>query len=164
MKLINKTQLFYLGFIIALLVLLSGVFLWAISIDLGMNVDNSIQSELQAFVKQAKSRNEIKPFHSQQIEVIKIKEVQDTTLSFSDTTIFDSVEQEPFDYRQVTTEAAINGQPYKITFRRASIESGDLYGTILIVELIFAILLIAGLFFINRTLLKRVWQPFHQIL
>ncbi|HKK46252.1 MAG TPA: HAMP domain-containing sensor histidine kinase [Balneolaceae bacterium] len=164
MKLINKTQRIYLTLVIVLLIVWSGVFLYAISSAIQNNIDETLQSELQAAVDQAKRKNAMEISSTQFLTVKARPGVRDTTVKFRDTTMFNSVEQETFPYRQVSTQARIGGKAYQITMRRSMVEYDDLFETILIMEIIFVALLIGGLFLINRTVLQQLWSPFYNTL
>lgn len=164
MKLINKTQRIYLTLVIVLLIVWSGVFLYAISSAIQNNIDETLQSELQATVRQAKREKVLQVSSTQFMTVKAIPNVRDTTIRFRDTTLFNSVEQETFPYRQVSTQVRIGGKGYQITMRRSMVEYDDLFETILIMEIIFVALLIGGLFIINRTILQRLWRPFYNTL
>lgn len=161
MKLISKTQRAYLGLVMGLLILWSGVFLYAISSAIRHNIDETLQSELQATVQQAKRENVMQLVSTQFMTVRAIPAIRDTTASFRDTSLFNSVEQETFPYRQVSVQAQIGSQAYQITLRRSLVEYDDLFETILIMEVLFVAFFAGGLFFINRTVLKRLWSPFY---
>lgn len=164
MKLINKTQRIYLGLVIALLLVWSGVFMYAISSAIQNNIDETLKSELQAAVMQAQNEDSLHIISTQHMAVKKIQSVRDKTVSFRDTTLYNSVEQETFPYRQVSTQAKIGGKTYQITMRRSMVEYDDLFEAILIMEVIFVVFLIGGLFFINRTILQKLWSPFYNTL
>ncbi len=164
MKLINKTQRIYLILIVILLLVGSGLFMFAISSVLKKNVDQALQSDLQRLIEQSKTRDSIPVISTPQIKITPLANLQNTAINFSDTALFKSVEQEPFTYRQVTTQAKIGGQPYQFVLRRAEVESDDLFEAILIVELIFTVLLVIGLFLINKSVIQRIWSPFYHTL
>jgi len=164
MKLINKTQQIYLGLVVVLLLVWSGVFLYAISSAIQNNIDETMQSELQVAVYRAQNEGSLQTLSTNQIEVKKISTIRDTIVSFSDTSLYNSVEQESFPYRQVSTQARINGKAYQVTMRRSMVEYDDLFETILIMEIIFVVFLVGGLFLINRTVLQRLWSPFYETL
>jgi len=164
MKLINKTQRIYLTLVIVLLLGWSGIFLYAISSAIQNNIDESLQSELQAVIRAQNNKDSVQTLSTQQMEVKLITNASDTTVSLRDTSLFNSVEQEKFPYRQVSTQARIGDKAYQITMRRSMVEYDDLFETILIMEVIFVAFLFGGLFFINRTVLQRLWSPFYNTL
>jgi signal transduction histidine kinase len=164
MKLINKTQRVYLILIAVLILVGIGLLIGATLLVLRNNVDEALQSSLHKFIEQAQNRDSLPALSIAQISITPLAAATDTTTRFSDTTMFNSVEREPFAYRQITTQAKIGGQPYKIVLRRAKVETDDLFEAILIVELIFAALLIAGLFIINKSMLQKIWSPFYHAL
>jgi signal transduction histidine kinase len=164
MKLINKTQRIYLILVVILLLAGSGLFMFAISSVLKENVDEALNSDLHTLINQSRKKNTIPSVSTPQLNITPLSSLQDITIHYSDTSIFNSVEQEPFPYRQITTQAMIGGQPYRLVLRRSKVESDDLFEAILIVELIFTVLLIAGLFILNKNILQRIWNPFYNTL
>jgi len=161
MKLIRKTQRIYLILIIVLLMAGSGLFMYAISSVMKENVDEALHSNLKTLIHQSQKSGAIASISTPQLKITPVSVLQDTTIRYSDTSMYSDVEHEPFKYRQITTEAMIGGQPYHIVLRRAKTESDDLFGTILIVELIFAVLLAACLFILNKNILQKIWNPFY---
>jgi len=164
MKLINKTQRIYLGLVGVLLVVWSGIFLYAISSAIRDNIDETLQSELQALVQRAKSEESLPTIATQQIQIHKVPRVLTDAITLKDTTLYNSIEQESFPYRQATTQINIAGSAYKLTLRRSMVEYDDLFETILIMEIVFVVFLVVGLIFINRTVLQRLWSPFYNTL
>jgi len=164
MKLISKTQRIYLILVIVLLMAGSGLFMYAISSVMKENVDEALHSNLLTLIHQSQKSGTITPISTPQIKITPITAIRDTAIQFSDTTMYNDVEHEPFKYRQISTEATVGGQPYHIIMRRAKTESDDLFMTILMVELIFAVLLVVCLFILNRNILQKIWNPFYDTL
>jgi len=164
MKLIQKTQRIYLILVIVLLAAGSGLFMYGISSIMKNNVDEDLHSNLLTLIRRSQKSGAITSISAPQRKITPIAAIRDTAIQFSDTTIYNVVEKEPLNYRQITKEAVIGGQPYQITLRRAKTESDDLFTAILIVELIFAALLVACLFVLNQNILKKIWNPFYATL
>lgn len=164
MKLINKTQRIYLGLIVILLLVLSGIFLYAISWSIQENIDEALHSELKLRVEQYRQTDSLQPTSSIHFAVKRLPKISRSGVTYSDTLLYNSVEQENFRYRQIKKQIAVDGVFYQITLRRSLVESDDLFYTILITELIFMVLLIAVLVVLNRKVLQRLWNPFYQTL
>lgn len=164
MKLITKTQRIYLVLLAILLLVWSGLFLYAISSAIQDNIDETLQSELKATIEQAQEDNSLQPISTQQLQIQKIRSATENGIVLKDTSLYNSVEQESFPYRQADTKVNIDGQAYQVTLRRSMVEYDDLFETILIMEIIFVIFLIGGLILINRTVLQRLWSPFYNTL
>tara|TARA_R110000796_G_scaffold252645_2_gene390177 strand:+ start:30879 stop:32150 length:1272 start_codon:yes stop_codon:yes gene_type:complete len=84
------------------------------------------------------------------------------TLVYTDTLLYNVLEEEPMPFKQLTNYAMINGQSYKITVRRSLIEKEDiLYMGMFSLAVLFALILLA-LFWVNRFVSKKLWGSFYQ--
>ncbi len=164
MKLLAKTQVYYLSLLLVLLIFWSGIFLYAISLVLEDSIDETLYSELQVSIEQFQD-NDAESFlnyakKSSLLDYNYISSIHTKKLFYSDTLLYNSVEQEDIPYRQVHAEIMASGKPVRITLRKSLIEYDDLFSAIIFTELIFIMLLITGMYILNRGLLVKIWQPF----
>jgi signal transduction histidine kinase len=164
MKLIDKTQRIYLSLIIILLLILSVIFLFTISWAIRKNIDQALHSQLDRLVGQYQQAGFIQQESTPHLTITRLPEINQPELAYSDTSLYNSVEHETFPYRQIKKQIVVAGNFYRLTLRRSLMESDDLFYTILITELIFIVLLAAGLFVLNRKVLRRMWDPFYKTL
>lgn len=72
-------------------------------------------------------------------------------------------EMEP--YRVLRTGFyAIDGTPYHLEIRTSTVEEDDLLLDFAIALIVLYIVLVLSVFIINKTIIKKVWKPFNQIL
>ncbi len=78
-----------------------------------------------------------------------------------DTAIFDPLRNETSLYRQLTFTDNLRGQPFQITVRRPLIDDEEILRGIIVSLLLLAIALGIALFYANRLVSKKLWQPFY---
>ncbi len=77
-----------------------------------------------------------------------------------DTVLFDPSQDEMEDFRELTTYKNIQGKIYRITVRNLIVESEDILIAIVISYLIIIFLVFISLFYFNRAINKKIWDPF----
>lgn len=87
--------------------------------------------------------------------------VYDTLYSIN---MFDSSEKEMIPFRVIESNLLIHGDPYLLKKSTSLMENEDLIKSILIVQVILLLLLLTGLFIINRKLSLSIWKPFYKSL
>lgn len=166
MKLINKTQMYYLPLIIGLVVIWCGGFLWYIAQEMDQSIDDALENELEAAVHELQT-DETPPDLLAETLIFSIRpiaELSDDEEAFKDTLLTDPEDDEAEPFRQVSTQVMIKGNPYRVTLRKSQLEYEDMFSTILIALLVFVVLLIASIIIINRKFLQRIWDPFYATL
>ncbi|OPC36706.1 sensor histidine kinase [Elizabethkingia miricola] len=66
-------------------------------------------------------------------------------------------------HRISVSNTIVNGKPYEIRIQKSMIEDEDLLNSILVLQLVLVIVLLAGLIAINFQLSKKLWKPFNDI-
>ena len=77
---------------------------------------------------------------------------------------FDSTELERINKRVLRSNILSGNESYLITIRVSLVETEDMLQSIVTVQAILLLLLLGGLFLINRNLAKRIWKPFNNTL
>jgi signal transduction histidine kinase len=85
----------------------------------------------------------------------------DTVLLMQDA---DDIEPEPEPVRMLITAFEINGQYYQLKVANSMVEEDDLINELLWDVIWLYVILIIGIVFINNIVLKRLWQPFYDLL
>ena len=75
--------------------------------------------------------------------------------------IFDTISKELVPHRLLTSHFTVNGKPCMLQVKKSLVDDDDLIASIVKVQVIILVLLIAGLFIINRNLSKKIWMPFY---
>lgn len=83
---------------------------------------------------------------------------------FATVSVYDSVDQEIKPYRELVSRIEVHGKPYQLAIRMSLVDNDQLVLFIVVVMTILNVLLITGLFFINRASSERVLAPFYQTL
>jgi signal transduction histidine kinase len=82
----------------------------------------------------------------------------------SDTLLFDRVEQEDEPFRTLTFVKSSSEGPYRITLLASLLNTEELLTGILLNVLLLIALVLVTVLVIERTLLRRLWAPFHEAL
>ncbi len=79
---------------------------------------------------------------------------------FKDTLIYEAYADKQLPYRTYTFTSSIDAQPVKITLRHVLLEIHELIWLLFITTSFIILLLVIGLYFINREIYKWAWNPF----
>ena len=162
MRLLQRTNRIYLLFTAALL-LVSGCALYVIIT--GIISDEATEKLLmeQELVVRVLQKNAPVPSVA---PVMEVDRVANNTIE-QDMLVKDTMMRDPTDYdednelfRQVTTLRMINGRSYRITTRTVILEPHDYLLSIGLALLIGSLLLLLGLWFVNRRVSRTVWGSF----
>lgn len=163
MKLINKTQRYYLLFIIGLLIIWGIVFFFFISKELSESLDEDLNRELQATIENLQQQDLLPelfpgtPF----IQIEPIQERRDSGIVFTDTLLVDPEDGELEPFREIATQVVLNGRPYRVVLRKSQFGYDDLLTSILYAQLVFIVLLTGIIAVFNRKFFGRIWHPFY---
>jgi signal transduction histidine kinase len=78
--------------------------------------------------------------------------------------IYDSLENERGPFRELSTGLRIQNKNYQLVIRTSLVDNNDLVGTLVIVQAMLAVLLATVLVLLNRSLSRRLWEPFYSTL
>jgi signal transduction histidine kinase len=167
MKLLNKTNIYFLG--VSLIIFsLGGILfymLFQVTIDRGINAK---LYERKAYnLKQiAKSDSMMLVFqkYTDAFSIRPIDKIQSDKEILTDTLIYDSIYGQFIQYRQLSFSKQINGRNYFIQIRRAVLDHTSLLKDVFLLEALLFLAFIAVLTLVNNLVSKRIWKPFHSIL
>lgn len=77
---------------------------------------------------------------------------------------YDSAAHEQRPFRELSSEVTIKGKPYLLTLRMSLVDNDELIYAIGLVQFALIVLLAGGLLLLNRSLSKRLWEPFYKTL
>lgn len=148
------------------------VSLFSIQAILAEEVDESIASQADQFITHIKNfeylddlETDLKVLDKLSNNIhIKPSDGRVTDKSYHTLVMYDSIENEEKPYRQLITNVIVKGKPYTLTVQMSLVDNDDLIFAIGLVQITVSILLVAGLVFLNRSLSKRLWQPFYKTL
>ena len=169
MKLLNKTIRSYLIYSFTILLVTIPLFYFVVKTVLLHSVDRSLRTQLRDI------RSNLNSIRSQDELDAWSKLDKDISLAPSGENFEDSIytvyrfthkhhrnENEP--YREIAGIITVGGKMYKLVVSSSLVENEDLLGSILMVQTILLILLMAGLLWINQIISKKIWQPFYTAL
>jgi signal transduction histidine kinase len=163
MRLFQKTNRAY--FLISLTTLLiAGVILYfVLSWIFRSQLNESLTSDIEV-VKKTIEKNNVLPNYYPYIEVVEAPQKSPGKSQSNDTLIFDQGENELVPYRQIRVVTLIKGKKYFIAARDTLLEKSDLLLTIIIVTGFVFLIMLVILYYVNRRLSLKIWQPFYKTL
>ncbi len=166
MRLISKTIFYYLIISIPLL-LLAGLFsYYHIGNTLAEETDESL------FKESSQAEKLIVDFGNDQIIYLNYDSlsfikpgVNDSHLhSYSDTSIFDTEEEEFVNYRVYKNTIKKKDKNYLIVIQKSTLDKEDLQKSLFIVFALIICFLVSAFFIVNWVLSKTLWKPFYKTL
>lgn len=166
MKLLNKTIRYYALISLPLLAIACVVSYWLIKSELRDGTDESL---IREYIKakeliQSNSINQTYYLSPDSLSYIKPQANEIFVSGFTDTLIYDNIEQEEISFRKLTKQHSFNGKTYLITVLKTTIEEDELLESILSTFFIIVGLLAIAFFIANWLLSKSMWKPFYETL
>jgi len=166
-KLIHKTSKAYLLITTILLVITAPAFYFIIQ-DLYLeDVDEALELHKDEFLKYAlhnlkESEISVWNKYNREIKILNNQFIKKDIYFYK--TYYDSLSEENEPYRELNAPFFIEGKPYILSVRANMVESEDLIISIFIIYTFLLSFLLLGLFFINKRLSSKLWNPFYQTL
>ena len=163
MKLLKKTN--RTNFIIsASAFIVAGVVIYfVLSIIFEDQLNEKLQSDMSGIIRNIERDGSV-PYYYPFVEVREAPGQRERIIESVDTLIFDVAEKENIPFRQISSVVSINAKMYLIVVRDTLVEKSDMLMIIGIVMGLVFILLNISLYFINRKLSLKIWQPFYDTL
>ena len=160
MKLLQKTTRTYMVFA-TLLLLVAGALLYFLLANifeeewtekLLVNKDRIVQQ-----LKAGQPVHSIPPI----MEIESLTVYQPDTFFVNDVLLFDPIEEEVEPFRELRAIENRNGHTFQITLRQVILEPHDFLNSISLALAFVLVLLLVGLYFLNRGIFQKIWQPFY---
>jgi signal transduction histidine kinase len=166
MKLLSKTSIYYLLFALPVFAICSVLLYYLVSGQITDNVDESLVKEKIKVEEKLKTTTNINDLDNAiSLTPIKLNSADKLVYKqehvFSDTTMYDSIEEEILPYRVLTAIVKNDSTSFKLIIRKSSMESDDLIESIIYPVLILFVILLVGFFIINWLVSKKIWTPFY---
>lgn len=166
-KLLYKSSKSYL-LLTSILLLISAPIFYVIIQNLYLeDVDEALELRKNEFLKY--TVNQLKesniPFwnaYNRDIKILQNQNIKKERYFFTE--YYDTLSQEYEPYREINAQVMIQGKPYTLSVRANMVESEDLILSIFVIFIFLLAFLLMGLFFINKRLSVKLWQPFYQII
>ena len=168
MKLLQKTIRNYFIYSVFILLVAIPLFYFFIRRIVREDVDDDLlatKEMLRPKISNALLNNTIEQLHfvDQNIS-ISISTYTKEFDSLTTVEIYDSIAWQTVPYRVLTSNFTVNGSPCFLQVKTSLVDNDELIKSITTVVAILLLLLLAGLFIINRNLSKRIWKPFYTTL
>lgn len=166
MKLLKQTQRMFFRVVLPVFTIAGILMYFALQWAFTHETDEKLagmKSEIEIYLKM----HDTIPVFFQSIEtrfeIIPVK-TQRVGSVYADTMMLNPFENEEEPYRQLIFPVVVNGQSYRASIAQSTIESEDLVMMVASLVVVLFGLLIMVMFWVNRAVAQKVWQPFYEIL
>ena len=163
MKLLKKTNRTYFVISASAFIVSGVVIYFVLSFIFEEQVNENLQSDMMSVIRNIETDGSV-PYFYPFVEVKEVAGQTERPLVSVDTLIFDINEKENIPFRQISLVVAIKGQMYLIVVRDTLLEKSDMLMILGIVIGVIFVLLNISLYFINKKLSLKIWQPFYDTL
>jgi len=163
MKLLQKTNRAYFLVSGTAFLFAGVVFYFVISFFFKGQLNEKLHHDIKNITRAIKKSGAI-PNYYPFIEIREVSKQPEQSFRTTDTLIFNVFENRNIPFRQISLISVINDKEYFIAARDTLIEEDELLEVIAITTGLVFILLLACLYFINRKLYMKIWQPFYKTL
>ncbi len=159
MKLIRKTNTYYLIFLVFLFPVMIAVDYFVIQHLVNKEVEEILLHE-QERIEFHLARDGVVPDSNYLFEITPVGEDFEITKAFKDTVLFEAYADKRIPYRTFNFTSTIDSQPVKISLKHVLLEINELIWLLFLSTNFIIFLLVTGLYFINRKIYKWAWNPF----
>jgi signal transduction histidine kinase len=106
------------------------------------------------------ARDGVVPDSNYLFEITPVGEDFEITKAFKDTVLFEAYADKRIPYRTFNFTSTIDSQPVKISLKHVLLEINELIWLLFLSTNFIILLLVTGLYFINRKIYKWAWNPF----
>ncbi|MBY0479048.1 MAG: HAMP domain-containing histidine kinase [Chitinophagaceae bacterium] len=168
MKLLSKSLKGYIIYSVLILLISVPAYYYVIKSIVAEDVDEDLLSQKADMV--ARLGKVIDKNPSEYLEVfepdvyIKPTSLPQRADSFYTISLYEAISKENVPHRVLESIAMLNGKPYQIQIKSSLVDNDDLIISIVTVQAILMLLIIAGLLLIARFHSKKIWKPFYATL
>jgi signal transduction histidine kinase len=166
MKLLNKVNLRFLILLLVVFSLAGVVLYFVLGFVVDDNLDEILTNRADKVTQTLKSNPNLRGATLSPDQSISIIQIPTNTpyRIFSDTTVFDSSDNENIECRKITFTTSIDSTCYEISIILSRLETEDMVELIFYFMLGLFILVAFILFILNRKLSSSLWHPFFKML
>ena len=164
MKLITRNSYYLLIVYFYIFVLVGISFYYVTNYVIQQEFDKILHQRKQLLIKQLTKSDSIIKYQEFSDNMIFIRESSVPISPFekiTDTLIYDQNDKTYLKYRQIKFAQQIRGHYYIMYSRRLLIEKDSLSGPLVLLTIFLFLILMVSLFFFNRRLSHKVWEPFY---
>ncbi len=167
MKLLSRTNLYYIFFSVVTYVIIAGSFYLVVERMIYREVEDRLKVERKDFENFIKSHGvweESCYFVEDKISLLATADTLETYPAFKDTLLFNRYSQQFVPFREYSFYSAVGPKQYKVSIRKSLIESNTLLESITSTMLLSLSVGLLLLFIFQRRISKKLWQPFYETL
>jgi len=167
MKLLSRTNLYYIFFSVITYLIISGSFYVVVERMIYSEVEERLvveRKDFEQFIRVHGMWEESCYFVEDKISLKPVSDTLATFSSFKDTLMFNRYNQQLVPFREHSFYSRIDSKPYKVSIRKSLIESNKLLKFITITMLLSLSIGLLLLFLFQRRISKKLWQPFYDTL
>ncbi|WP_303315753.1 HAMP domain-containing sensor histidine kinase [Flavivirga abyssicola] len=161
MKLVTKTNTYYLIFFIFLFPLMIAADYYLIQYVVITEVDEILQHESERIRFELKEKGTL-PSSNYVFNTTTVKEEQPVLNVFKDTLIYEAYTDKLIPYRTYEFMASADSQRIKISLRHVLLEMNELIVWLFATTSLIILVLVVGLYVINQGIYKWAWKPFFE--
>ena len=163
MKLIEKTTLYYLSYISFIFSMGTVLFYFLIRNVLFSGIDAALHQEKSQLIENLKYEKKFEELHSTENIFIEKTHESRTYEKYDFIKVYEN-DQKQVTYRELESVFRHGDQFYKIYVRQPLEEEEELISSLLPVEIVLFLILLAGVLLISRIVSNKVWSPFYSLL
>ncbi|MEM8926618.1 MAG: HAMP domain-containing sensor histidine kinase [Bacteroidota bacterium] len=161
MKLIKKTNKYYLIFLVILFPIMVVVDYYVIQLAVNYEVEDILLHE-QERIQYNLAQNRTLPHSNYLMETEPLNVNYRSAEVFRDTLIYEAYAKKNVPYRLYSFTVSKGQQPLKITLKHVLLEINELIRWLFIATSLIMLLLGIGLYFMNRRIYQWAWNPFFE--
>lgn len=161
MKLVRKTNTYYLLFLVLLFPVMVAVDYAIIQFMVGREVEEILLHESQR-IEFRLSQDGVLPASSYILQTAPLGKAPTPVPQFRDTAIFEGYAEKELPYRTYTFATSSGPEPMRITLKQVMLEMNELIWLLFLGTTLIILLLVTGLYLINRKIYHWAWRPFFE--
>lgn len=167
MKLLNQTQRLFLWAAAPMFVLAGVAMYFALQWAFNHFAEEKlagVQTEIEAYVRQHDKLPVFFQSIDDRLEAAPIPDGTTFPVNFSDTILYNALEDENEPFRRLSFPVKIRGHSWRVSVIQSALEHEDLAATVAVLLAVLFALLFGVLVWVNRRVSRRVWHPFFSTL
>lgn len=161
MKLLRKSSRNFLRFTSILLIVTGALIFYIMTSIINEEINERLYISKERIIQRLEN-GESPPHLPPDIEIKEIASYQGKKNGIKDTVLYDPIEKEKELFRELSSTESIDGKTYRITVRQVIPEPNEYLGSVGVTIALILGILLAGVYFINRRISQRIWEPFYQ--
>ena len=161
MKLLTKTNRYYLVFLVFLFPVMIAADYYLVQHIVNSEVNEILKHEYER-IKFHLQEEGVLPPSNYLFGITPVNEDFSGSDRFGDTLIYEAYADKLIPYRTYEFTALVDGQKVKVSLRHIIVEMNELIVWLFLITTLILLFLVTGLFFVNRSISEWAWKPFFE--